>query len=444
MKKKIISLLNYKNCLVGIFCLLAVSVGLFNIHYISGIAGPDPNRHFRIATGIASGNITVLFFKNHGNLDTNTPPTIIIPEEYEKLTSCAKNSGVEEELNYFDRDCIRNFKFDANNKNNVNTSVDIQMPMFSYIPQAIGMKIGMILNQSPVFSLNLARLFNLLFYILCFALSIRLIPRGKIFIALFGLIPGSLFIASSINGDSAMISLTTLFTCYIYYCFSKKQILDKRQVIILIMLGSFLFALKIAYIPLFILVLSLGKNVIKCKYKWILFIVVGSIGSALYLIWEKLVGYQSIDDNVMKIWHEQKIWIVTHPLHVLVSILRNMLIELGGFLKLGSGPFDWSIPLLLLAIILYSVTLKYKKIGSVKSFFSEYKMVLLSALALFGCMFLSIFAMLLTWTPYTDYMHIIGFQDRYLFELLPLLLVFMQIGKPKNKELAKELTDENC
>lgn len=77
----------------------------------------------------------------------------------------------------------------------------------SYIPAAAGIVLGRGLNLPYFEILKLGRFFSLLFYALVIAAAIKKIPYGKVLLACIGLIPTSVFLASSYSYDFWMVCL---------------------------------------------------------------------------------------------------------------------------------------------------------------------------------------------------------------------------------------------
>lgn len=87
----------------------------------------------------------------------------------------------------------------------------------SYVPSAIGTIVGQGLSLSFVHVFMLGKLFNLLFYVMLFYFAIKKIPYGKTLLAVFGLVPTSIFMASNYSYDPWVIGFIVLAYSFFFY-----------------------------------------------------------------------------------------------------------------------------------------------------------------------------------------------------------------------------------
>ena len=87
----------------------------------------------------------------------------------------------------------------------------------SYVPSAIGTIVGQGLSLSFVHVFMLGKLFNLLFYVMLFYFAIKKIPYGKTLLAVFGLVPTSIFMASNYSYDPWVIGFIVLSYSFFFY-----------------------------------------------------------------------------------------------------------------------------------------------------------------------------------------------------------------------------------
>ena len=81
---------------------------------------------------------------------------------------------------------------------------------FSYLPQALFLKIGMALSMPLAILYRFGKLANLLVYIICMFFSIRLVKHNKIFLMLIACMPTILFMATCYTYDDIVLSFVTL------------------------------------------------------------------------------------------------------------------------------------------------------------------------------------------------------------------------------------------
>jgi uncharacterized membrane protein len=94
----------------------------------------------------------------------------------------------------------------------------------SYIPEVIGQIIGRGLHLPFFWTYKLGKLFNLIFYCAVFSLAIKKVRYGKVLVSLIGLIPTSLYMATSYSYDPWLISLSTLGYSYLIEAVQSRKI----------------------------------------------------------------------------------------------------------------------------------------------------------------------------------------------------------------------------
>lgn len=80
-----------------------------------------------------------------------------------------------------------------------------------YLPAAAGISVGRLLGASAMLTMQLARIFNLLFYVLLTWLAIRLVPFGKNVFAMVGMLPIALQQGASASYDAMVNGMIFLF-----------------------------------------------------------------------------------------------------------------------------------------------------------------------------------------------------------------------------------------
>lgn len=315
----------------------------------------------------------------------------------------------------------------------VKVPVTLQYPFFSYVPQAVGLGVGMSTDMEPVDSMQMARYLNLFAYIIIVGISILIIPRGKWFAVFLALLPTSLFLASSLSGDALNVAWSFLFVAYILRLYVKNKTISRRQVSTLFVLGVMLFLLKVAYAPLVFLILAFKNNVISLKKKLILFASIVAVGAILYLIWSS--NWSSLNATV-------------DPSKQFGMIIGNLHKAIPGLLfSMVAAPIDilmntrtiYAIIVSIIAFVMYE-NIRHKKLVKIKSlgdFFVQYRLQVAGVIALVGSLGLTFAALLLTWTPIGQYgwLDIQGFQGRYLLPLLPLALLVFYLPEMKSKKV---------
>lgn len=153
----------------------------------------------------------------------------------------------------------------------------------SSIPSAIGIILGRGLNLSYTSVFNMGRLFNLLPYIVLFYLAIKRLKYGKVLAACIGLIPTSIFMASSYSYDSWVTAFTVLGFAYFIRELQEETYVTYKSMII--MIGSLTLGClpKAIYFPLLFPLLFMPTKKFKDKKQQKVYYAM-VIGAALFLI----------------------------------------------------------------------------------------------------------------------------------------------------------------
>jgi len=143
----------------------------------------------------------------------------------------------------------------------------------AYLPMAAAMKTGKFLRLGWDKILMLTRLANLLVYVALMWLAIRLIPSGKALLALIGLLPQNLFLASTVSYDPFITGCLSVGTAYCLKLLSPDEGNGRRRKIqtALMLLFFVLGCLpKAVYAPLVLLAVMIPfRREQNRKKKWI-------------------------------------------------------------------------------------------------------------------------------------------------------------------------------
>jgi uncharacterized membrane protein len=213
-------------------------------------------------------------------------------------------------------------------------------PPTIYLPQAIGLWVGRILFHSPMMMMYFGRIFNLLSYVTIVYFALKMVPIKKNLFYTMALLPMSINQASSLSGDSTIISSAFLFVAYVLFlAYGKVERITRKHVLTTIGIGIFIGVSKIVYIPMVLLffLIPLRKFIDKKDYfTKFLFVLAGFM--IPYLIWNWLnLANLAIPDirtyaGVMP--KEQIMFILTHPIEY-IKILLDSFINLGESKFLG-------------------------------------------------------------------------------------------------------------
>ena len=99
----------------------------------------------------------------------------------------------------------------------------LDVPFTCYLPQILGVMLGVLLKLSGFWTLYLGKIFAMLFFTICIFFSIKMIPWGKMVIMTVALLPMSLELGSSFSYDCVLLALCMLFISYASYLICKKD-----------------------------------------------------------------------------------------------------------------------------------------------------------------------------------------------------------------------------
>jgi len=130
-----------------------------------------------------------------------------------------------------------------------------------YIPQGMGLFVGRILGLSMYTSVVMARILNLIVYVLLTFFAIRKIPCGKNLLMLVALLPLSLYQSASCSPDAVLHGLSFLFLALcLYYAYGTEEVKKPYHGLILGVLLGLLFMCKYIYICMGLLVFLIPKK----------------------------------------------------------------------------------------------------------------------------------------------------------------------------------------
>lgn len=95
-----------------------------------------------------------------------------------------------------------------------------------YLPQAIGLKIAMLMNLRPYAQWQAARISNSILYAIMGCIAIALLPRWKSLMALLLVIPPAAFVASSLMIDGMIVALSACMVAAIAVAAEGKRVIS--------------------------------------------------------------------------------------------------------------------------------------------------------------------------------------------------------------------------
>lgn len=305
-----------------------------------------------------------------------------------------------------------------------------------YVPQAVGISIGRILNLGLLPAIMLGRFFSLLCYIVLVYFAVKIIPVGKLSLLFVAILPISLQQAASVSYDGMINGISFLylaFSVYIIYSDRRLRFLDVSAIAFT---GSLLATVKGGvYIPLCLLPLMIfwrRKNVLK-KERYCAVFLTGLFVLAFVMgrFADILSRFATVQGTKTGGAENQEIYtfgyLISHPVRAVGLYtntvhkqgdlqLRNLL---GGNLAWRDVNIDWYIVILILLLILLSC------IRQDKETYIPRKDKIFMGLLAFGTFCFVELSMLLAWTP-VKLNYITGAQGRYFLPFFLLVLLCLR------------------
>lgn len=169
----------------------------------------------------------------------------------------------------------------------VNTSLHSFVP---YIFQAIGFAIGRALNINPYYIGIIGRFFNLISYLAICYVGLKKLPKHKLMFMILLLSPTLLSTACTLNADALTNGMIFLFIASVMNIYYGKEKINRKDMILLLVLSAFIGASKIVYLPItFLAFLIPHEKFDNKKNKYIYCIEVVLLSAIIDLIWLQFI-----------------------------------------------------------------------------------------------------------------------------------------------------------
>lgn len=302
----------------------------------------------------------------------------------------------------------------------------------SYLPQVIGVKIGLALKLNPYYIIMLGRLTGLVITVLLLSYGIYKLPTHKLFASIILLSPVVLSYAASISADCITLSSIFIMISYVLMFKHTKKEIKIFDYIILGILTCIVSLSKMTYLPIIGVLLFIPKKSYKndINLKILVSFIFILIGILVSIFWMKISDIRvisgiGINDNT---------WIYSNPIEYLIIVFRTTIVFAYNYIQnmfVGDflchrqiNPYE-IIPLIYIIIIVYSYfqdenkekTTMWQKLG-------VFIIIILSYVLISTSMYLYN-------TEYKGEL-IIGVQGRY---LLPILFLGIFFGNKKKVEI---------
>ena len=304
-----------------------------------------------------------------------------------------------------------------------------------YIPQIVGVSIARILKGSGEQILLIGRLFALLWYCFIMYFAIRIFPLNKMILFAVGLLPMTMQQVCSFSYDSVLLGLCFFLISYILWLIYTKEVVELKDVLILVCVVSGIVMIKYIYIPIIGLLLFIPKHKINFRVdrKKIAVSMFGmlsmfEIGSKMTLITEAAAKNMQIRSDGL---YKYSIgYVISNFGDTLIVVTRTVFEKISFFVEsMIANPLGWvEIQLPNIIVLGFAIVLIFSAIPNHRSPKITKRMMVTAGFIVVIVSGLVLAAMLISYT-YVGADTILGVQGRYFLPVLPLVLLIVQGNK---------------
>ena len=437
----------FKQSLVPVlfFIISAVTLGSLYIQNYGPKSLGDYDMHIYNTYAVATGQLSGKFIVNN---QKNGIKEMMIQGPSDELTLNGANFIYEPMvLHPFTKSkeySLQKKSYNNTPANMTNVPVRTQYPFINWVPQAIGYNIAKHFGASIWGMWQGARIGNLAIYVILVAIAIVIIPNGRWILALIGSFPLSVFLSSSLSGDALNISISTLFVAYVLHLRMnslRSTQISKKQISVLIIFTLLLFSLKVAYVPLLIIILAIPNRYYSFKKKVSSIGGSGILGLLIYLIWSHkyatvLQSFDNLNANVTFIKEHigQTVFAIFSQTILIPFKFLSEIDQPGSATTLGFLTVSFIIVITIVLFLSHKEELTISPSASLKDCLSLFYPIILAVGAYLMAVGLTEAALLVSWTKVYpggktfDITDIQGFQARYLLPLAPLTLMIYGVS----------------
>ena len=304
-----------------VYFIIALILGGMYIFFIPLCAQSDEPAHIFRTIQIANGEFISPIEGNEYR--SNVPKSII------DLVSVNTKGKTPEYKRYSDIEEMKDIKFDKDETTKIRILSGSYNPI-SYLPQTIGVKIGMMLNLNPYYFAMLGRITGLLITISMFSFAIYKLPSHKLLASIMLLSPVALSYAASFSADSMTLASIFILVSYVLYFRNTKNKIKNYEYLILAILTYVVAVSKIAYLPMIGTLLLIPKECYKTKKsKWIITILLLIFGTISTLSWLKINNVNIMQENDTF----KNVWIYKNPFGYLIVLFRTTMESGTGYIE---------------------------------------------------------------------------------------------------------------
>lgn len=298
-----------------------------------------------------------------------------------------------------------------------------------YLPQAIGLKIAMLVNLPPYAQWQAARISNSILYAIMGCFAIALLPRWKSLMALLLVIPPVAFVASSLMIDGMIVALSACMVAAIATIAGNKHVISLPCTVALGVLAWALACEKLSYAFVAGAALFLPSAVMTVRRKVEFVGVAAVLMGVLYLPWSVLFSSSLAQVNVS---HNMSV-ALSHPILTIGKIVRSM-IFLGTY-HLTQLPVWYTVMSVVLVLVwLAALVYTVKTTGAVRmapsAWVGKYRFLILALVIAAAEIAAFVLFVGMTWNDLESMSRFgvfQGIQGRYVLPVLPVFLLGLVI-----------------
>ena len=399
-----------------LFLAVALGIGLLYMFAMTPFSVPDEHVHYINTTHLTSRLVG----------PTNTTFSRESDFDYSELV--AHYNAPNAYLRLLDEG-IRSVE----SEHSASTQVSYITYPIMFLPQAIGITLGRLLQLNFFGLFYLGRLFNLLLFVTCGVAAIRAVKDFKLPIFIICILPMTIHQAASLSPDSFINGVAILFLAYLIRLTYEKDEWSLKDIAILALTGILLSPSKNVYFIIVLLIFFAAPYRFGWKNAKGYLLAAGVIASCVAVILLfNLAGIQrTLTPGDIERWHGgtnyTTAFIFENPVEFIKIILRTvqMFYEWYFFSLFGMELAGLTLVLpkwyIIVFMVVFVISVLY---GEKDSWVPKWlhKVIFLKICGL--VVLVSMIGMFLSWTPDT-HPFILGVQGRYFIPLLPLFaLIF--------------------
>lgn len=422
---------------VTFFVTLATIFGIAFLYIFPPMSAPDEIGHFAKAYAFAEGKI----IPSYKNVETNSRKSwdkygFYLPDDINDMNEDSIGVVLDANLHY-NYKTLEGEKYKTAVEEFTGLGGQLNYSFIQYIPQILGVLISKIFTSSAVTSYYFAKIANFIVYIVLVALAIRLFRFSKWAVAMLGLNPMFLELATSASGDSFTNAVSFVFIALLSRFIVDEKKIEFSQLLVSFVLFIALVQMKATTIAFGLLYFAIPNKKFSIKDKAIYGTIVLVLSVGLYVLWGKLFPTQQemyIDFTDGKAQVQS---ILRDPLNFLTIIKNTIVTKTGFLLKSYSGQFsalNRNLPFAAVGLY-YVLSLIVSFSRDDKKKYSSILQKLNYSVLMLGFVLLTFVALYQIWTPVGS-TEIIGLQGRY---FIPLTLVALMLCHSKRQVLSESV-----